>query len=201
MELRDYIKIYWKQRALISLIVLVSTVTAVAVAATRPERTAVSVSFAINRTNREETTQYQYDGYYALQAADLFAQTVVSWFSTPSVILDVYQQAHLDPAIKSIQSLPSRFSVRKYSAQNIVVKFTESDKDRATTLASGLTTVMESKASKLNQTRDGKSFFEIVAGPPVIAPAQSNLPLIASVTFILSLALGLFVAAARQYLR
>lgn len=201
MELRDYIKVYWQQRRLIALIVIVATGVALLVAGTRPERTGVSISFAINRTNREATTQYQYDGYYALQASDLFAQTVVSWFSTPSVLLEVYEQAKLDPAIQSVNSLPSRFSVRKYSSQNIVVKFTETNDDRAAKVAEGLKMVMESKASKLNQTSDGKSLFEIVAGSPVIAPAKPNLGLIAAVTVVLSLAMGMFVAAARHYLR
>ncbi len=201
MELRDYINVYWHQRLMIGLIVLIATGTALVIAGTRPERTGVSVSFSINRTNREATTQYQYDGYYALQASDLFAQTVVSWFSTPSVLLEVYHQANLDPAIQSVNSLPTRFSVRKYSSQNIVVKYTETDKDRATKLADSLKTVMESKASKLNQTSDGKSLFEIVGGTPVIAPAKPNLGLIAAVAAVLSLALGMFVAAARQYLR
>lgn len=186
---------------MIGLIVLIATGTAVAVAGTRPERTGVSVSFAINRTNREMTTQYQYDGYYALQASDLFAQTVVSWFSTPSVLLEVYEAVNLDPAIQSINSLPSRFSVRKYSAQNIVVKFTETNTTRASQVADGLKKVMESKASKLNQTSDGKSLFEIVGGSPVVAPAKPNLGLIAAVTAFLSLALGLFIAAARHYFR
>lgn len=201
MELRDYLKVYWKQRVMIGLLVLIATATAMAIAATRPERTGVSVSFAINRTNREATAQYQYDGYYALQASDLFAQTVVSWFSTPSVLLEVYQNVNLDPAIQSINSLPSRFSVRKYSAQNIVVKFTETDTGRAEKVADGLKKVMESKASMLNQTSDGKSLFEIVGGVPVIAPIKLSLALIAVVTAVLSLAIGMFVAAARHYLR
>lgn len=201
MELRDYIKVYWSQRRMIAAIVIVCVGTAIAVAATRPERSGVSVSFAINRINKESTSQYQYDGYYALQASDLFAQTVVSWFSTPSVLREVYQQANIDPEIQSVNSLPARFSVRKYSAQNIVVRYTETNNDRATKVADGMKMLMESKAAKLNQTSDGKALFEIVAGAPVIAPAKANVPLVAAVALVLSLALGLFVAAARHYLR
>lgn len=201
MELRDYLKVYWKQRWLIVVIVMVTTGTALLVASTRPVRIGVSISFAINRINREATTQYQYDGYYALQAADLFAQTVISWFSTPSVLLEVYQQGNIDPAIQSISNLPSRFTVRKYSAQNIVVKYTESDQARAEKVAASLITVMASKASKMNQTSEGKSLFEIVGGVPAIAPATPNLGLLVAVAAVLSFALGLFVAATRHYLR
>ncbi len=201
MELRDYLKVYWAQRWLILIIMVIGIGVSVVVAGTQPERTAVSVSFAINRVNRDATTQYQYDGYYALQASDLFAQTVVSWFSTPSVLREVYQQANLDPEIQSINSLPSRFTVRKYSAQNIVVKFTERTDARAQTVATTLPKVMEDKATALNQSSDGKSQFDIVGGQPVIAPSKANLPLIVVAAVILSFALGLFVAAARQYLR
>lgn len=201
MELRDYIKVYWNQRWLIATIVIIGTGLTLIVAGTRPERTGVSVSLAVNRINRVATAQYQYDGYYALQAADLFAQTVVSWFSTPSVLREIYQQGDLDPAIQSINSLPSRFSVRKYSAQNIVVKFTETDVNRAERVAASLPKVMEAKAAKLNQTSDGESLFEVVGGMPVIAPDKPNLSLIAAVAVVLSLAVGLFTAAARHYLR
>lgn len=201
MELRDYIKVYWAQRWMIVAFVLVATVVAAVVTGTRPERTGASVSFAINRTNREATTQYQYDGYYALQAADLFAQTVVSWFSTPSVLQEVYQRANIDPEIQTINSLPKRFSVRKYSAQNIVVKFSERTKDRAVMVADNLAQVMAQKATDLNQTSDGKALFEIVAGSPVIAPAVPNMALITITAAVLSFALALFIAAARHYLR
>lgn len=201
MELRDYIHVYWKQRRLIALIVIVVTGVALAVAATRPERTGVSLSFSINRTNREATTQYQYDGYYALQASDLFAQTVVSWFSTPSVLLEVYEHANIDPQIQSMNSLPSRFSVRKYSAQNIVVKFTETDTTRAGSIATSVADVLEQKAALLNQTSDNKALFEIIGGSPVVAPSRVNLPLVGVTAAVLSFALALFVVATRQYLR
>lgn len=201
MELRDYLRVYWRQRWLILGLTLVATMTAYVVAATQPTKTGVSISFAINQTNKEVTTQYQYDGYYALQAADLFSQTVVSWFSTPSVLRQVYDQANLDPEIQSINSLPARFSVKKYSAQNIVVRYTERTNDRATKLATAMGTVMEQEASQLNQSTDGKSIFQIVAGTPVIAPAHPNAGLIAAITLVLSFALALFIAAARYYLK
>lgn len=200
MELRDYIKVYWLQRWLILTLVFVAIGVTTAVVLTTPEQTGVSISFAINRTNREATDQYQYDGYYALQAADLFAQTVVSWFNTPSVLREVYEQAKLDPEIKSLSSLPSRFSVRKYSAQNIVVKLTERTPERADKLASALKQVMEDKANRLNKTADGKSIFEIVGGTAVTAPVRPNLLLMVGIATVLSFALALFVAATRHYL-
>jgi hypothetical protein len=165
------------------------------------DRYAVSESFAVNRVNQQTSVDYQYDGYYALQAADLFAQTVVSWFATPSVLREVYSNANLDPEITTVNSLPSRFRVKKYSAQNIVVRFSERDETRAKGLATSIRRVMEEKASRLNQTADGKALFEIVGTEPVIAPAKPSVWLWAGVALILSAGLALFIAALRYYLR
>ncbi len=103
--------------------------------------------------------------------------------------------------IQTINSLPARFSVKKYSAQNIVVRYTESNDERAAKVSEALATVMENTTKDLNETSPGKALFEIVSGPPVIAPAKPNYILVVGVTAVLSLALGLFVAAARHYLR
>lgn len=201
MELRDYLRVYWSQRWLILGVIAVACAAAAIAIALQPERTGVSASFAINRTNRVETTQYEYDGYYALQAADLFAQTVVSWFDTPSFLRTVYEKANLDPMIETVNSLPARFSVKKYSAQNIVVKFTESNQERASKVATALAAVMEDTTKDLNATSTGKALFEIISGPPVIAPATAPRMLIFTVTIILSGAAGLLLAAGRHYLR
>ncbi len=201
MELRDYIHIYWRQRGLIIAMVVIATVTTWIVSSSQPVRFGSSQSFAINRINRESTPDYQFDGYYALQAADLFSQTVVSWFSTPSVLQEVYQQAKLDPEIDSLNSLPSRFKVKKYSSQNIVVRVTERTSDRLAKVTSAVKSVMEQKAAQLNQDPNGKSQFTIVGSTPVIAEVRPMVWLNSLVALVLSFGLSLFVAAAKHYLR
>lgn len=201
MELRDYLKIYWAQRGFIVGFILIATVTTYVVVATRPIRSGVSTSFAVNRVNKETTPDYQYDGYYALQAADLFAQTVVSWFRTPAILQEMYARANLDPAIQSIDGLPSRFRVKKYSAQNIVVRFSETTDVRAAQFADTMAQVMSERAEQLNQNADHKSLFAISATKPVIAPDRPNPWLYAGAALVLSVGLALGLAALRHYLR
>lgn len=201
MELRDYLKMYWSQRWLIVMMVVVATVATYLVASTRPVQSGVSTSFAVNRVNREPTPDYQYDGYYALQAADLFAQTVVSWFSTPAILQEFYQAANLDPETKSVDTLPSRFHVKKYSAQNIVIRFTERTPERAAKVAAAMNTVMRQRTEALNQTADSKSLFDLVATKPVIADSKPNPWLISMAAAVVSFGLALLTAAGRFYLR
>jgi uncharacterized protein involved in exopolysaccharide biosynthesis len=200
-ELRDYLKAYWQQRWMIIAVVVVATAATIITVKLQPIKYASSESFAINPINRQTTADYQYGGYYSLQAADLFAQTAISWFSTPSVLRDVYTQAKLNPDIKTVDSLPARFKVKKYSSQNIVVRFSESTRARATDLSQAIRDVMEQRASRLNLTADNKPLFEVVGTDPVIAPAQPSWQLWGLVALVLSFGFSLTIAALRFYMK
>ncbi|MFA6042965.1 MAG: hypothetical protein WC786_04720 [Patescibacteria group bacterium] len=158
----------WRYKWLVVACVLVPTIAAVLFATTRPDKYTTSLAFTVNRINKQSTTEYQFDGYYALQASDLFAETVVSWFLTPSVIVEMYDRAGLDPQAESLGSLTSRFKIKKYSSQNIVVKFTSLTNQEASQLSDAVVAVVEEKAAALNQSADRKALFEVVGSKPVI---------------------------------
>ncbi len=167
-------------------------------AMTRPAGVEASIAFAVNRINRETTPDFQYDGYYALQASDLYAQTVVSWFSTPAVVRDIYAKANLPTDLGTLGAYAAKFQTKKYSAQNIVVRFTEQDEPTAAKLAAAVIAALRDRTATLNETADRKSLFEIVASDPVIAPRR---PPVATVTVLGGLAgvlLGLFLASLRE---
>lgn len=199
-ELRDYLISYWKQRWLIAGIVMAAMLGTWISAATQPTKYAVTQSFAINRADRQTTPDYQFDGYYALQAADLFAQTVVSWFQTPPILQQIYGQANLDMEAVSANELPGRFKVKKYSAQNIVVRFQESTPERAKTLAAAIRKDLEQRASGLNQSADGHSVFTVLGQDPTFADARPPMMLLLVAVFVISSGFAFLIAALRQYL-
>jgi uncharacterized protein involved in exopolysaccharide biosynthesis len=199
-ELRDYLRSYWKQRWLIGGLVAVTMIVTYATAAVQPTKYAVTQSFAINRADKQSTPDYQYDGYYALQAADLFAQTVVSWFQTPPILQQIYTSANLDIEAQTANDLPARFKVKKYSAQNIVVRFQESTPERAKTLAAAVKKDLEQRSEGLNQSADGHSVFTIVGQEPTYNDARPPMALLLSAAFVVSAGCALLIAALRQYL-
>lgn len=200
-DLRNTLNAYWAERKLIGLIIVVATVVAAVTAAMQPTTQAASLSFAINRINQAPTTDYQYDGYYALLAADEYAQTVVSWFTTPSIIREMYSEANIDPNMTTVNSLTGRFKVKKYSAQNIVVRFQEPDVTRASALASAIKTTLIERTDRLNRTSDDKAQFEIITSDPVIAAAKPSPILWGVVALILSTGAAVLIAAVRVFLR
>lgn len=152
-----------------------------------------SISFSINQINRQKTAQYQYDDYYAIQASDLFSQTVMSWFMTPSVLLEIYDKAGVDPQIKSINSFTSRFNIKKYSPQNIVVRFKERDNKTAEKISDSIISVISQKAAASNQDADNKSLFEVKGAEPVIVQTKPLLWLYTLIGLVSGFILSLII--------
>ena len=198
-ELHSHLRFIKKKIGIILVLTLITTVSAFLFAYYRPTSYASSISFSVNRINKQTTDYYEYDGYYSIQASDLFSQTIISWFMTPSVLLEIYEKAGLDPHITSLEKFANRFNTKKYSAQNIVVTFGESNQERAQKLSEAVIEVVESDASKLNQTHDQKALFEIVGSKPVIVENKPNIILITIVGFVAGIILSLIIIYIIKY--
>ncbi len=183
----------WRYKWLVLVCVLVPTIAAILFATSRADTYTTSLAFTVNRINKQSTTEYQFDGYYALQASDLFAETVVSWFLTPSVIVEMYDRAGLDPQAESLGSLTSRFKIKKYSSQNIVVKFTSLTSEEASKLSDAVVAIVEDKAAALNQSADRKALFEAAGSKPVIVQDSKGTVLAGVVGIVLGAFLALFL--------
>ncbi|MFA6098572.1 MAG: hypothetical protein WCV50_02260 [Patescibacteria group bacterium] len=188
-----------KYRWLIIIITAVSLIATFLFSYLRPVFYDTSISFSINRINKQETTEYQYDGYYAIQASDLFSQTVMSWFMTPSVLLEMYDSAKIDPQITTISSFTSRFKTKKFSPQNIVVNYKERDHNTAEKIGQAIISIVETKAAASNQTSDNKSVFEVVGSKPVIVEDKPNIWLNVVLGFIAGLIISLAIAYLAEY--
>lgn len=193
--------IFIKYRWFIIILTIVGLVTSLTYALLKPAYYDTSLSFAINRINRQETPDYQYDGYYAIQAADLFSQTVMSWLLTPSVLLEMYKKAGIDPKIASLETFTARFKTKQYSPQNIVVRYKERDYQTADKIAGAIVSVVEERAAAANQTVDQKAFFEVVGAKPVIVKRSPVVWLHALLGFIAGFLLSSVLAYTIEYLR
>ena len=201
MELRDYLKIFSRQKPLIIIFTLLVTIGAFLFAYNQPILYDTSISFTINRTAKQQTADYQYDGYYAMQASNLLANTIMSWLMTPSVLLEIYQQAGIKPQIKSIDQFSNQFKVKKFSAQNVVVRFKERNQETAEKIAHGVITVVQNKAQELNKTSKGESLFTVVGSLPVIVPFKASVALVTLIGLICGLLVGCLLAYIRWYFR
>lgn len=132
-----------------------------------PAPHAVSLAITINQPPRAETAEYSYDGYYALRASELFADTLISWFGTPSFVADVYRAAELPVPERLLQDT-RRFRAKKYSSQSVVLSFSEPDRPAAERLANAFAAVASDRTAELNLDAEGRPLFTLRADPPSI---------------------------------
>ena len=201
MELKHYLVLVKRSLALVIALALLAGAAGFLMSDFKPVSYEASVSFAVNRVNVKQTEDYQYDGYYAIQASDLVSQTVVSWFATPSVVLEIYEKAGVEPEYRSLDQFATFFKTRKYSSQNIGVKFRERDEEKATTIAKATLEVISGKVSELNKDAEAESLFEAVGSSPVIIKSEERLVLTTLVSLLAGFILGLFLVYVIHYFR
>lgn len=200
MELRDHLSVIKRNRAFIITFTLLVTLAAFLATYLKPISYASSISFAVNRINKQETPYYD-DSYFGIQASDLFSQTVISWFLTPSVLLDIYERGNVDPQIESLETFANRFKTKKYSPQNIVVRFNERDEDTATKISQAVISVVEEKAVSINKTADDKALFEIVGEKPVIVKNNPQILLTTIIGFVVGLGISIVLVYIFRYFK
>lgn len=193
----SYLTLLARHRMALAVLAIIGAVLAVAFALTRPTEFTASLAIGINRVHKQETQDYQYDGYYAIQASDLVSQTVVSWLQTPSILLEVYRAAGVSAEPSTLTSLRARFRTRKYSPQNIVIEFREHDRATAEKVAVSLTEVLKERLGLLNRNEKGEALFELAGTAPVIIATKPNPVLLGVLGALTGFLVGLVVLAAR----
>jgi len=201
MEFRDHLAIIKKS----SLFIIIFTVLVVAVSLVflyfKAPVYQSSISFSVNRINRQETEYYEYDSFYAISASELFSQTLMSWFMTPSVLLEIYEDAGIDPQIKSLSGLAGRFKAKQYASQNIVVTFKEKTAEAASEISESVIKIVQDKSSQLNQSSSKESLFEVVGSTPVVVDQKPAYWLVALISFISGLVISFVLVYIFLYFR
>jgi len=200
MEFRDALQTYGRHRFLGIAIVVVTVAAAYLWSALQPIRYSTSMSLGVNRANKDATSDYQYDGYYALQAADLFSQTLVSWMQTPSILVEIYRQADLPTDEDSIRGITGRFKTKKVAAQNVVVTYMSPTEEEAERLANAMTKVTSELTKDVNRDANNQSLFELRSATPVIVRAKIDPVLLGIASVVIGIVLAMFLVPFVTYL-
>ncbi len=156
-----------------------------------PPAVDLSMSFTIPVPDRPASGDYEYDGFYALQATDLFAQTLTGWLGSPEVVARVYEQAKLALPTTSVRRLARLFTSRKLSGQLVEIRIRVQSDDEARRLASALAAVIEERVAAVNVAGQRGLTFHVVAGEPLIVPVPRSAMLRALTAFVVTTIVGL----------
>jgi capsular polysaccharide biosynthesis protein len=144
-------------------------------------------SYLISLSDRDQTNTYRFDGYYALQATDLFSSTLAEWVQSPEVVVATYRQAGRQLPSDNPQSLRGIITATKAAPQLVQVTVTTKDKDETQKLTQALLTVMERNVAQYHEQGTPAVRFRVVNTEPWLGVSQLSQPVIVSATFVLAL--------------
>ncbi|MFH1536630.1 MAG: hypothetical protein ABID45_01435 [Patescibacteria group bacterium] len=201
MELKDHFKIIKKAGLFILIFSVCVALAAFIFAYNQPEKYKASIAFDINMVNRPATDEYQYGSYYDLKGAEIFSQHVISWFLTPSVTAEIYEKAGIDYEVTSYSSFTNRFKAKQYSAQNVVVTFTDVYEPNANKLAKAIVEVVEKKTSTSAKDVENRSQWEARAAKTMIIKSSNPLGIVTALGFISGLIISICLVYLYRYFK
>ncbi len=201
MELREYIKVIKKNIKIILAIAVLVTVSSYIFSTTRPITYETSLSLFITKEGTQETDNFKYDGYYALQASEIFADTIQEWMKSPEMVNEIYKDAGIDPNFKNIKSFTKKFKAKKMSPQYAEISFKTTSRADAGKISSSVIKVINSKTKKLQENSKEEISFKIESGAPVIMESRPDAFLNMIIGLVSGLTLGIFYVFTKEYFK
>jgi capsular polysaccharide biosynthesis protein len=199
MELKEYIKIIKKRSKLILVVATITGSFAFLFSTIQPVKYETSLSLFINKNETQETDDFKYDGYYALQASEIIADSIEQWLKSPEFVNAVYQKAQVDQDFRNIKSYTKKFTAKKMSAQYVEVKFKSNNRQEAEKVSSAIAEAVNSKVKALGENSEREISFSIESGNPIIIESKPSAFLNSIIGLVSGLILGIFIVFGKEY--
>lgn len=147
----------------------------------------VHFSYLVTLSERETSSGFRYDGYYALSATDLFTTTLASWVKTPEVIAAAYRQVGLAMPSEDTRVLLRAVQANKTGPQLVEVVVRHKDREKAIRLSEGVQAVMKSNVEKYHEEGIPALVFNAVPTESWVGVGQVAARVISASVFLLVL--------------
>ena len=201
MELKEYIKIIKNNLKLIFVIALITSFSAFLFSSLQPIKYETSLSLLLNKDRSQLTDDFKYDGYYALEASGILADSIVQWTKSPELVSSVYQKAQIDGKFKNLKSYTKKIIAKKMSPQYIEVKFETNNIDQANKISIAIIDEINGKIQKMKNDSEGEIAFLISNENPITIKKEQNIFLNSIVGLISGIMLGIFLVFFRRYFK
>ena len=199
MELKEYLKIIKKDLKLIIIISIITAMSAFLFSAMKPAVYETSISLAINKNKTQNTDDFKYDGYYALQTSEMLADTIVEWTKSPTIVDSIYQKSGVNQNFKNIKSYTKKFTAKKMSSQHVEVKFKSDTKENAEKISLAVVEIISAKTKTLEENSGKEIAFSVSSENPVIVENKPDAFLNLFIGLISGMIFGVFIVFLRRY--
>ena len=203
MELREYFKIIGRHWLVFLLSIIVLTLGTFLYLKMQPKTYLASTTLTVNKASAVKQSQvsyYIYDNYYNVQSSQLFSQIVTSWFSSPSVVSEIYDKAGVVVPDVAQSKLSKTFKALRQEPATINVMLVSANRDDTGKLIDAAATVMQEKTNELART-DKENVYDIVKFNSVVSENITNLKFDLIIAFLVSIMFGAVLALGIEYFK
>lgn len=203
--MNNAVKIYIQalQRARVWLVLFAGAgaVLAYAITLTIPTTYESHFSYVVSLSQREESQEFRFDGFYALQATDLFATTLAQWIQTPEVIVAAHKQAEIELVNTNPREITKIIRAQKTAPQLVEVTVRGDTAEDVAALVEGVKAVMDTRVDEYHDQGIPAVSFRIVAGDAWLGKTEVAHSVIVIATFIFILFAGVNVVLLAETFR
>lgn len=162
MELKEYIEIVKKNFHVFLYVVGCIILLGLVYYFLRPVSYTTSITIDITRKGAQSTPDYKFDDFYRLQADERFAETLVGWLKSPSVVSEIFRKAGEDTGKMTQKNLTKVFDSKKVSSQVVIISFSTKNMDESGRIAESLLSALVENTDNLNKDQNQENWFKII---------------------------------------
>lgn len=157
----------------------------------------VHFSYVVSLKEREATAAYRFDGYYALQAIELFTKTLAEWVVAPEMVAQAHRAAGLPEPTGVLKVIEAEAA----APQLVRVTVRAPERAQAEQLAVGVQTAMAAALQRNGPAGVPEVPFNVVATEPWARASGFNKKIVSLATGVLVFFVGLNLVVLRESLR
>ncbi len=141
----------------------------------------------------EEGQDYKYDGFYTIQANQMFSDSVETWLEAPDFVKLIFDRANLS-APEGMNALKGVFDFDKVISQSVAVRLNRGSADEVKQILEAMIQVMKEKTESLLVDKNSKPLFTIDTTPVLVLQHEIDYRLQFGAGLVGALGLGAFLA-------
>ncbi len=201
MELREYLKILKQEKNIISGTIVILMVFATIFTIEKPVSFASDLMLLISRKGTQATDNYKYDGYYAVQASDVFSDNISQWLASASVASEIYSRAKIKTDFTDFKQFSKIFKAKKLSSQYVEVRYETPDEQSAKVIARAIVDVLQEKTDSLSKSSNEEISFNIIYNDPLVIRSENSVWWNNLMAIFGGLFIGILLAFGKNYFK
>jgi capsular polysaccharide biosynthesis protein len=197
MELKDYLKIIRSEKKMIIAAMIVTAAAAWIFSFYAPARYETSVSLFISKNGTQNTDEFKYDGYYALESEKAVTDNIEKMLQSPQLVEKIYAASGIDPAFRNLKAYKKKFTAKKMSNSYVEVSFETDSRSDAEKLAAALAAAVSQEMRETENQSGSEVSFTLKDNAPVILESKPD----AAFNFIIGLFSGFFLGIFAAFLK